>query len=223
MADPSQAEAMVEYAMMATLWLHRRMPHYQDSQCQLIWAPQPAVRTSEHRACVLGLGEFGSRIAQRLRDFGFETHGWSRTPKILDGIACYTGRKGLASALQRCNYLICVLPLTSETAGILNAETLALLPRGACIINMGRGAHIVDADLLSALDSGHIGGAILDVFNHEPLPNDHPYWRHPKVLVTPHIAAELYPPTAAGAVAENIRRMQVGLPLQHVFDRARGY
>src|SRR5262249_32663936 len=133
---------------------------------------------------------------------------WSRTPKTLDGIACFDGADGLRALLGRTDILVCLLPLTAETTGILDARAFALMPRAAMVVNVGRGGHLVEADLLAALDSGQIGGAALDVFATEPLPADHPFWRHPRVIVTPHIAAMTNPTTGAPLVADALIRLR---------------
>jgi glyoxylate/hydroxypyruvate reductase A len=171
----------------------------------------------------MGLGELGARAAQLLVAQGFPVLGWSRTAKAIAGVTSYAGRSELHAFLHRSAILVCLLPLTAETRGILDAETFASLPHGACVINVARGAHLVEADLLAALDSGHLAGATLDVFRTEPLPPDDPLWRHPKVLVTPHVASYSLPATAADGVVDNIRRARAGQPLRHQVDRARGY
>lgn len=223
MSDPYQCSMMSEYAVMAVLYFHRSMHEYRLDQVREIWQQRAVTYTPDFAVGILGLGDIGRAIAAKLKLFGFQVHGWSRTPKQIDGITCYAGRDGLMTMLPRCSYLICVLPVTAETRGVIDARVLAALPKGACVVNIGRGAHVVDDALLAALDGGHIGGAFLDVFNGEPLPKGHPYWRHPKVVVTPHMAGELLPPTAAKAVVANIRRHLAGEKLLHVYERARGY
>jgi len=172
---------------------------------------------------LLGLGALGAACAGALAGLGFPVLGWSRTPKDLPGIECHHGRDGLKTVLSRAQIVVTLLPATPGTENTLNAETLGWLPQGAAIINPGRGALIDDAALLAALDAGQVGAATLDVFRVEPLPRDHPYWAHPKVTVTPHIAAETRPVTAARVVVENLRRLRDGEPLLHLVDRAEGY
>ena len=155
--------------------------------------------------------------------FGFDVAGWSRTPKEIEGVTCFHGPEGLDQMLARTDILVCLLPLTPATRGILNGELFAKLPRGACLINVGRGGHQVERDLLEALDSGQLREATLDVFEEEPLPADSPLWSHPQVIVTPHIASMTMPETAAKAVGENIKRMEAGLPPLNVVDFERGY
>ncbi|NNU79899.1 glyoxylate/hydroxypyruvate reductase A [Halovulum dunhuangense] len=172
---------------------------------------------------ILGLGALGAAAGQALAGLGFPVTGWSRTPKSAAQIDCRHGADGLAETLRRAQIMVLLLPLTEDTRGLLNAERLALLPEGAVVINPGRGPLIVDADLLDALDRGRIGHATLDVFATEPLPPEHPYWAHPRVTVTPHIASATRPQTAAEAIAENIARGEAGRPFLHLVDRARGY
>lgn len=177
----------------------------------------------ERRVGMLGLGELGLACARALAGHGFDVAGWSRSPKDVPGIRCFHGASGLEELLARSEILVLLLPSTPATAKLLDARALALLPRGAVVINPGRGALIDDAALIAALDAGQVGHATLDVFRTEPLPPAHPYWAHPRVTVTPHIASETRPATAAEAVAENIRRGEAGLPLLHVVDRAQRY
>ena len=159
----------------------------------------------------------------RWAGLGFRLAGWSRTPRSLPGIDCHHGPAGLPAVLAQAEILILILPLTQATENVLDATALAQLPQGACIVNAGRGGLIDDAALLAALDSGQVGHATLDVFRTEPLPAENPYWRHPKVTVTPHIAAETRPETAARTIAEQIARDLAGEPLKHVVDPVRGY
>ncbi len=154
---------------------------------------------------------------------GFDVSGWSRRPRELAGIGATTGPEGLEAVLRNAEILVTLLPATPDTASILNARTLALLPQGARLINAGRGSLIDDDALLEALDSGRLAHATLDVFREEPLPPEHPFWAHPRVTVTPHIASETRPETASEAIARNIRRGEDGAPFLNVVDRAAGY
>src|SRR5207302_5460972 len=158
-----------------------------------------------------------------LRALGFDVAGWSRSAKTAAGIQTYAGGAGLPLILGRSEILVCLLPLTAETDRILNARTLALLPRGAALVNAARGAHLVEEDLLAALASGQLSGAVLDVFRDEPLPAGHPFWHHPRIVVTPHVAAFTNPATAAPIILDNIRRFEAGQPLLNRVDLARGY
>ncbi|MEO0772954.1 MAG: glyoxylate/hydroxypyruvate reductase A [Pseudomonadota bacterium] len=185
-------------------------------------APIPPL-AHERPITFLGLGELGQASAAPLVHLGFPVTGWSRSPKSIPGIRCLHGDDGLKEALASAQILILLLPNTPETENILNAETMALLPKGAVIINPGRGPLINDEDLITALGSGQIGHATLDVFRVEPLPKDHPFWAHPGVTITPHIAADTRPSTSAKVIAENVRRGEVGEPFLHLVDRQLGY
>lgn len=223
MVDPAMTESMVEWVVGHTLRHHLGMDahiHGQDG----IWrnsVTPPIAR--ERPVAVLGLGALGRAAGEALSALNFPVMGWSRSPKAIPGIACHAGEAGLAAVLARAEIVILLVPLTAETENLLNAARLALLPQGAVILNPGRGPLIDDAALLAALDGGLLGHATLDVFRNEPLPKEHPFWRHPKVTVTPHIAASTRPLTAAAVVAENIRRGEAGEPLLHLVDRTRGY
>ena len=221
--DPGLATGMAEYAALAVLRYHRNFDVYERQQREQRWRRLPIPVTTARRVGVLGLGEIGSACARMIAGLGFPVTGWSRTAKSLPGVACYAGPDGLAPFLNTTDILVCVLPLTAATRGIINQATLAKLPRGAFLINIARGAHVVDQDLIAALDSGQLAGATLDVFAHEPLPREHPFWSHPKVTLTPHIASITNPETAADGVAENLRRLHDGRPLLYLADRARGY
>lgn len=223
MVDDYLKDMMSEYAVLGVLHFHRYMPKYQAQQRERRWDRGWPLYTPETQVGVLGLGEIGAHVARRFAALGFPTHGWSRTPKEVEGIACHHGEAGLLEMLPGCRYLVGVLPLTPATRGIFNAKTLAALPEGAVVVNLGRGGHVVDADLLAALDSGQIGGAFLDVFNEEPLPEGHPYWTHPKVVVTPHVAGELVPRSCARSVARNLHAHLKGEPMRGVVDLHRGY
>jgi glyoxylate/hydroxypyruvate reductase A len=172
---------------------------------------------------MLGLGALGTACARQLAALNFDTHGWSRREKSVAGITCHHGDKGLHAALQDADIVVLLLPDTPATTDIINTETLALLAPGAAIINPGRGPLIDDDALLEALDKGTLGHATLDVFRIEPLPADNPFWAHPKVTVTPHIASETRPSSAARVIAENIRRGEAGEPFLHLVDRETGY
>lgn len=214
---------MSEYVCAATLWHHRRFEDYRAFQHAADWQPLTPPKTSACRVGILGLGSIGQDIAQKLAYLGFPVQGWSRSPKTISGIDCFAGDGQLRDFLASSNVLVCVLPLTTTTRGILNRTHLNCLPSGALLINVARGGHVVEDDLLAALDSGHLAGAVLDVFGQEPLPAAHPFWRHPKVVVTPHIAGLTRPETAARQIADNIRRLQQGQPLCNQVERSRQY
>lgn len=187
------------------------------------WTPQIPPLAQDRGVTVLGLGALGTAAAKALAQLGFRVSGWSRTQKSVDGVTCHAGREGLEAALRGAEIVVLLLPDTPATENTLNTETLALLPRGAKVINPGRGPLIDDNALLAALDSGQVAHATLDVFRVEPLPPEHPYWAHPNVTVTPHIASETRDSTAAEVIAENIRRSEAGEPLLHRVDRSLGY
>jgi glyoxylate/hydroxypyruvate reductase A len=171
----------------------------------------------------MGMGVLGLAVLKRLRTYGFTLRGWNRSPRTLAGVETYTSTEQFSEFLSGCDVLVCLLPLTPSTVGVLNAKTFSSLPRGASVINVGRGPHMVEADLLAALDSGHLSRAILDVTETEPLPAEHPLWAHPRVFVTPHVASMTQPDTAAPILLDNIRRHQRNEPLVGVVDRSRGY
>ena len=187
------------------------------------WRPRVPPLARDRCVGILGLGHLGRACAEALVALGFAVCGWSRTPGETPGVLRHCGAEGLEATLSRSEILVLLLPLTRETAGILDARAMALLPRGAAILNPGRGALIDDDALLAALDSGQVGHATLDVFATEPLPPEHPYWVHPRVTVTPHIAANTRPDTSAAAIAENIRRGEAGEPFVNLVDRRLGY
>jgi glyoxylate/hydroxypyruvate reductase A len=223
MIDPSLTRTMTEYVLLAVLRHHRQFDHFEREQRALRWSFAFPPQAADRRVGVMGLGELGSAAARALADHGFPVAGWSRTAKQLPGIETFAGQAGRRAFLARTDILVCLLPLTALTAGILDAATFAGLPQGAFVVNVARGAHLVDDDLIAALDSGQLAGATLDVFRDEPLPADDPLWHHPKVLITPHVASYSSPATAAAGVIANIRRAQTGEHLVHQVDRARGY
>jgi glyoxylate/hydroxypyruvate reductase A len=223
LVDARLTQAMSEWVLLNVLRFHRQDPEYRAQQAARIWRELPPPDTARRRIGVLGLGALGADAARKLADLGFPVAGWSRRPKTLPGIACHHGPEGLPAVLRQADILVCLLPLTPATRGILDARAFALLPRGAYVLNAARGGHVVAADLLAALDSGHLAGAALDVFEPEPLPPDSPFWSHPKVIVTPHAASATIPASVAPQVIENIRRARAGAPLLNRVDFAAGY
>jgi glyoxylate/hydroxypyruvate reductase len=223
LVDPHMTDAMSEYVVLQVLRLHRRDLDYRAQQEAGVWRELDQQNAVERRVGILGLGELGQDAAKKLTALGFDVAGWSRSEKTLAGIRSYAGPAGLQLLLGRSEILVCLLPLTAETEGILNASTLALLPKGAALVNAARGAHLVEDDLLAALASGQVSAAVLDVFREEPLPADHPFWHHPRVIVTPHVAAFTNPATAAPIILDNIRRFEEGRLLLNRVDPARGY
>ena len=223
MVEPGLTAGMVEFVVMSALYHHRFMLDYAVQQREKVWREIEQIPTFRRRVGILGLGVLGGACAEKLRDFGFQVAGWSRRPKTQKGVESFHGADGLTAFLARSDILVCLLPLTDETENILNAKTLGALPRGAAFISVGRGKHVVESDLLAALDSGQVGGATLDVFREEPLPPDSPFWSHPRVVVVPHIASMTIAETAAEAVVQNIRRVQAGQAPEHIVDLKRGY
>lgn len=223
MEDVGMAAQMSEYALYCALRQFRRFGDYAEYQRQGQWTPEPFQMRADYRIGVLGLGVLGAQVAQDLAQFGFSVSGWSRTPKSLAGIDCYHGEAGLKPMLAKCELLIALLPLTRDTHGLLNRERLALLPPGAALVNLARGQLLDEADLLQALNRGQLSHAYLDVFASEPLPENHPFWAHGQISITPHIAA-LTPYTAAAAqVAHKIRQLQAGEAASGRVDGLRGY
>jgi glyoxylate/hydroxypyruvate reductase len=218
MVDPWMSEGMTEWVVGHTLRHHLGMDRHIVNPDH-VWDPTCPPLARERPVTVLGTGALGSDAASALRALNFPVTAWGRTEKP----GCLHGEAGLRQALSTAAILITLLPKTPETENLLNAERLAWLPKGAVILNPGRGHLIDDAALLAALDRGHVGHATLDVFRVEPLPREHPFWRHPRVTVTPHIAADTRTASAARVLAENIRRGEAGEPFLHQVDRARGY
>ncbi|MBT5081899.1 MAG: glyoxylate/hydroxypyruvate reductase A [Rhodospirillaceae bacterium] len=223
MVDDYLAAMMAEYAVYGVLHFHRDMHTYRQEQLASHWNRGWPLYTPETAVGILGLGAIGGDCAAKLGAMGFQVHGWSRRPKSLAGVTCHHGPAGLLEMAGQCRYLVCVLPLTPQTQGIINKDLINAMPRGGFIVNIARGGHQVDEDLLAALDSGQLGGIFLDVFNAEPLPAEHPYWQHNKVWMTPHIAGELMPRSCAKSVVANIRRIEAGEPVPHLLDKSEGY
>jgi glyoxylate/hydroxypyruvate reductase A len=223
MTEPGITAGMVEYATMAVLGLHRDLPAYIDQQRRRLWQPIRVQPASKRRVGVLGLGLLGRAVLAQLSAFGFQLNGWSRSRHAIEGVDCYAGQEELPAMLAATDILVCLLPLTDETRGVLNVGLFAGLPRGASLVHVGRGPQLDSAALLSALDGGHLSAAVLDVTDPEPLPEDHPFWSHPKVMLTPHIASMTQPETAVDLVLENISRHRAGQPLIGLVNRERGY
>ena len=221
--DVLLTSAMAEWVLLNVLRFHRQDPEYRALQQRKEWLELSAPSTSERRIGILGIGELGSASARLLTTLGFPVMGWSRSAKTLPGVQTFHGADGLMARAAQTDILICLLPLTPETRGVLNAKLLSALPRGAYVINGARGGHMVAQDMLAALDSGHIAGAALDVFEPEPLPPESPFWSHPKVFLTPHAASITIPSSVAPQVVENIHNMRDGRPLINLVDFSLGY
>lgn len=223
MVDPAMNTAMAETALWAVLHLHRDHDRYTAQQRERQWLAHPQRRADEVHVAVLGLGEMGRATALRLRANGYRVTGWRRSAGQEEGLSVTHGREGLTALLGQADIVVNLLPLTLETQGLFDARTLGTMRRGASLVNLARGAHVVEADLLSALDAGHLRHAVLDVFRDEPLPEAHPFWTHPRVTVRPHVAAQTDPRSAAEVVARNVRALREGRPLAHLVDRVAGY
>jgi len=214
---------MSEYVLYWVLHFHRRFGDYRRYARKARWKPLPQVIPKRRRVGIMGLGVIGTDAAKKLKALDFDVAGWTRGHKNLAGVPTFDGKDGFKDFLARSEIVVCLLPLTPETRGILDAKAFRRMPKGAVVVNAARGGHVVDADLIAALESGHLRAAVLDVFHEEPLPAEHPFWKHPKVTVTPHMASLTVPETAAKSIADNIRRIRKGQPPEPVVDRQRGY
>jgi glyoxylate/hydroxypyruvate reductase A len=221
--DDTLAQAMSEYVVYSVLYWHRRMHDFAILQRESKWRQLAAPRAPFVRVGILGFGVLGQAAARALSALNYQLLGWSATPKTFDGVRTFHGTDQLQPFLSNSDILVCLLPLTPGTRGILNAKTFAALPNGACVINAARGGHLVEADLIAALDAGHLRGASLDVFNTEPLPEASPLWSHQKVVITAHSAAFTDPESFMRQVATTIQRIDQGLPPENLVDFNRGY
>ncbi len=220
MVDPSMPASMAETVLIHALAAHRQLDVYARYSAAGVWKSHRQKPTSQTTVAILGLGELGQAASVGLISVGFRVIGFSRHGRPVEDVIVSTD---LENVLRQADILVNLLPLTDSTRGILCAQTFSKLPLGAVLINVGRGAHLIDEDLISALDSGHLRHAVLDVFNVEPLPTDDPYWTHPRVTVTPHIAAESLPETCLPVIVENIHRMANGNTPLYLVDRSVGY
>ncbi|MFJ3058031.1 2-hydroxyacid dehydrogenase [Herbaspirillum sp. NPDC087042] len=224
MVTPETQQRMAEFTLMSSLMLLKDMPRIIAQQASCEWREFSTARTArETRVGVLGLGALGLAAARMHARIGFDTAGWARSPRSEPGLACHAGAAQLPDFLARTDILICLLPETDDTRHLINADLLRQLPRGAAVINVGRGSHVCLPDLLAALDQGHISGAVLDVFDEEPLPASAPVWRHPRILVTPHAGATPSRRERARQAAVAISALEGGLVPPHLYDRQRGY
>jgi glyoxylate/hydroxypyruvate reductase A len=223
MVEPGIINGMVEYVSLAVLALHRDFFEYVAAKAARTWNALEVPPASARTIGVMGMGVLGRAVLERLATYGFRLRGWNRSLRHMEGVESFAGAEQLQPFLEGCDVLICLLPLTPATKGILNSELFAALPSGAALINVGRGPHVVDTDLIDALDSGRLSRAILDVTDPEPLAPEHPFWTHPRVFLTPHVASMTQPETAAPILLQNLRRHQRGEPLLDVVDRSRGY
>jgi len=223
LVDPVLTRRMTDYVAHWVMHYHRDFHRFASQQRQAEWREWPTRDRDTRAVGILGLGELGGAAARALARAGFRVAGWSRSAKKIEGVESFVGASALHPFLARTEILVCLLPLTANTEGIIDAHALSALPEGAVVINAARGGHLVEDDLLQALDSGHISGATLDVFRIEPLPGDHPFWHHPAVTITLHVAALNDPRSAAASIAANTRRIRSGHAPGHVVDRTRGY
>ncbi len=221
--DAGMAEQMAEYVTLAVLRAYREADTYEALQRERRWQPRPRLAKASFGVGLLGCGVLGLAIAAALAPFGFPLTAWSRTRKALPGIASYAGDGELGAFLATARVLVCTLPATSATDGLLDRATLSQLPRGAHVVNVARGELVVDADLLALIDEGHLAGATLDVFRTEPLPAHHRFWHHPRITVTPHVSAVTLVPESVAQVAAKIRRLERGQTVTGVVERDRGY
>jgi glyoxylate/hydroxypyruvate reductase A len=223
MVEPGIIDGMVEYVTLATLSIHREWLAYRDQQRAGAWQARRVRPASTRRVGVMGLGVLAQAVLAQLCSLGFACAGWSRSNHTVEGADCFSGADALPAFLARTDILVCLLPLTESTRGILDRRLFAALPRGAALIQCGRGAHLVQDALLEALESQQLSQAILDVCEPEPLPSGHAFWQHPQIMLTPHIASMTQPETAVDVVLDNIERHQSGRVLTGLVERERGY
>ena len=221
--DPDGDAMMNEAALLHVLRHHRNLPAYAAAQLRCEWISVPRPRAQERKVGVMGLGSIGLAAAKTLAQHGFKVAGWVRAPRQADGIEIFAGRDQLPGFLARSEIVVNFLPLTPQTTGILDAAAFAQMPQGGAVINLGRGPHVNEADLMAALDSGHLAGATLDVFPVEPLPKESPLWRHPKITIIPHASRKIEPRDLVPRVADAVRRLRSGQPQLALIDRERGY
>lgn len=221
--DAGMSVQMAEFVCHAVIRHFRELDGYERDAAQAKWGFRRPRMRSEFPVGVMGLGVLGRRVAQALAAFEFPVRGWSRSPREVPGVECFSGADGMQEFLRGTRVLVNLLPLTPDTENILDQRTLSQLQPGGYVINVARGAHLVDADLIALLDGGHLAGAALDVFRTEPLPADHPFWRHPKITVTPHTSARTLREESIAQIARKIRALERGEPIAGVVDRIKGY
>ncbi|HEX7072446.1 MAG TPA: glyoxylate/hydroxypyruvate reductase A [Hyphomicrobiaceae bacterium] len=221
--DPQQAEGMLQFVLWTVLLYHRRMDAVLANQSSCRWDRPPQLPAADCRVGLMGLGEMGNRIAAVLPMLGYTVNGWSRSARKREGVTVFRGEAGLAPFLASTDVLVCLLPLTDDTRGILCKRVFDALPRGAALVHCGRGEHLVEPDLVQALASGHLRGAVIDVFEDEPLPSGHPFWTLPGVIVTPHMATMADPNTVAAQIVHNVALLRRGERLCNTVDLKRGY
>jgi len=217
------AVQMAEYTVQAIVRHFRELDVLEAEMAQGVWNYRKPRLRKDFPVGVLGLGALGERVARAVAQFEFPVLGWSRTPRFVDGVTCFSGPQQFDEFLVRSRVLVCLLPLTPETQNMLNRRNLAKLQPGGYVINVARGAHLVDEDLIALLDNGHLAGATLDVFRTEPLPAGHPFWAHPKITLTPHASARTLRDESIAQIAGKIQAMERGEPVAGMVDRQRGY
>lgn len=223
LVDPYLAQDMAEFVLALTMNHLRDLNAFKIKQTQLIWRPADYLRIKDVKVGIMGMGAIGNHVAIELQKSGFTVIGWARTEKKQSAIPVFVGPLGLPKFLSGCDILVCVLPLTPQTKDILNQSTFKLLPKNAFVINVGRGEHVNESDLLQYISEGHLSGASLDVFHQEPLPNESPLWKHPRINITPHIASLTNPESVAPQIIDNYYRMKANKPLLNTVSREKGY
>lgn len=223
LGDAGMAVQMAEYVTHAVLRYYRRLDEYEQLQRERMWKPLPQHRREDFTVGILGLGVLGTRVAEALQHFGFPLRAWSRSAKQIDGVATFAGMEQLDDFLQGTRVLVCMLPLTSETQGLLNRARLQQLQQPAYVINVARGGHVVEEDLLALVRDGHIAGATLDVFSEEPLPPQHPFWDERRITITPHISALTLRTESVLQIAGKMRALERNEPVADIVDRSKGY
>jgi len=221
--DTMLAIDMSEHVIAVIFSYLKNLNSYKIAQTKAIWKPMPYRRISDFKVGILGLGALGSILAADLVRFGFRTQGWSTSQKSIEGVVTFGGKDQLAEFLATTEILVCLLPLTNETEGILNTALFQQLPEGAHVINVARGGHLIDADLIEMIDNGHLSGASLDVYHQEPLSSEHPFWRHDKIHMTPHYASVSDTDSVVPQIIENYRLMKKGTPLLNQVSPSKGY
>ena len=221
--DPSGDRMMDENALLHVLRHHRGLPDYALAQQRHEWQRKRVLRAGERSVGVMGLGPIGLGVAKCLRDHGFKVSAWARSKRVIDGISVFAGEAQLAEFLGRSEIVVCLLPLTRETENILDRRAFAAMPKGGAIVNLARGQHVVEGDLVAALDEGHLAAATLDVFREEPLPKESPLWAHPRITVMPHVSRRHDPGDIVPKIAEHVLRLERGEPPQQLVNRELGY
>jgi len=221
--DPMLAEGMLQFVLWGVLHFHRKLDQAMASQRIQQWKRPRQTPASSCRVGLMGMGELGGHIAKRLPLLGYPVSGWARTPREIPGVTMFSGDEGYADFLAQTDVLVCLLPLTAQTRGILGERTFSALPKGAALIHVGRGEHLIEEDLIAALESGQLRGAVVDVFEEEPLPADHPLWTTPGVVVTPHMATMATYDVVVQQVVRNVAQMRRDAPYFNQVDMTRGY